>query len=122
MGSHSINLAIRFILELSALAAVEMWGWRQGEGWMRYLFALGIPIAVAVIWGVFAVPNDPSRSGTAVVAVPGLLRLGIELVVFALAVWALGNMGYAKLGWVFGILVFFHYVVSYDRVQWLIAQ
>jgi hypothetical protein len=49
MGSHPINLAIQFILELSALAAVGMWGWWQGEGWMRYLFALGIPIAVAVI-------------------------------------------------------------------------
>jgi hypothetical protein len=51
MGSHPINLAIRFLLELSALLAMGVWGWRQSEGWLRFVLALGIPIIVAVVWG-----------------------------------------------------------------------
>ena len=122
MGSHPINLAIRFLLELSALLAMGVWGWRQGEGWVRFVLAVGIPIIVAVVWGVFAVPNDPSRSGTAPVAVPGILRLAIELAVFVLAIWALYDLGYPGLGWILGIVVAIHYITSYDRILWLIAQ
>ncbi len=50
MGSHPINLAVRFILELIALASSGFWAWKQSDGWfpasfsqtlLRYL-ALGI--------------------------------------------------------------------------------
>jgi hypothetical protein len=122
MGSHPINLAIRFLLELSALLAMGVWGWRQSEGWVRFILALGIPIVIAVVWGTFAVPNDPSRSGAAPIAVRGILRLAIELAVFVLAIWALYDLGYTRLSWTLGIIVAIHYITSYDRVRWLIAQ
>ncbi len=122
MGSHPINLAVRFLLELSALLALGVWGWRQSEGWVRFVLALGIPIIVAVVWGTFAVPNDPSRSGAAPVAVPGLLRLLIELAIFGLAVWALYDMGYTNFSWILAIIVALHYIASYDRILWLIAR
>ena len=122
MGSHPINLTIRFLLELSALLAMGLWGWRQSEGWFRFVLAVAIPIIVAVVWGTFAVPNDPSRSGAAPIAVPGLLRLVIELAVFVLAIWMLYDMGYIWLSWTMGIMVAIHYITSYDRIQWLIAQ
>ena len=69
MGSHPINLALRFLLELSALFAMGVWGWRYSEGWLRFVLALSIPIIAAVLWGTFAVPDDPSRSGGA--PIPG---------------------------------------------------
>ena len=122
MGSHPINLAVRFLLELAALLAMGVWGWQQGEGWVRFVLALGIPIIVAAVWGVFAVPNDPSRSGAAPIAVPGILRLVIELAVFVLAIWALYDLGYPGLSLILGIIVTIHYIASYDRVLWLIAQ
>ena len=122
MGAHPINLAIRFLLELSALLAMGVWGWRQSEGWFRFVLALGIPIIMAVVWGTFAVPNDPSRSGAAPIAVPGLLRLAIELAIFVLAVWALYDLGYTRLSWILGFVVVIHYIASYDRILWLIAQ
>ena len=122
MGSHPINLTIRFLLELATLLAMGVWGWRQGEGWVRFVLAVGIPIIVAVVWGVFAVPNDPSRSGAAPVAVPGILRLAIELAVFVFAIWALYDLGYTGLSWILGIIVAIHYITSYDRIRWLIAQ
>ena len=74
------------------------------------------------MWGAFAVPNDPSRSGTAPIAVPGILRLAIELAIFVFAIWTLYDLEYTKLSWIMGIIVAIHYITSYDRILWLIAQ
>ena len=122
MGSHPINLAIRFLLELSALLAMGVWGWRQSAGWLRFLLAIGIPIIAAAVWGTFAVAGDPSRSGAAPIAVPGILRLVIELAFFSFATWAIYDLGFTGLSWVLGIIVALHYIVSYDRILWLIKQ
>ena len=122
MGSHPVNLAIRFLLEIIVLIAIGLWGWRQSESWPRYLLAIGIPVLLAVIWGTFAVPDDPSRSGAAPVPVPGLLRLAIELGMFAFASWVLYDMGYDKLWWILGLIVLLHYIASYDRIIWLVSQ
>jgi hypothetical protein len=56
MGSHPINLAIRFLLELVALLAMGIWDWQQREGWLRLVLAVGIPLTAALLWGIFAVP------------------------------------------------------------------
>ncbi len=122
MGSHPINLTIRFLLELSALLAMGVWGWRQSEGWFRLLLALSIPLIAAIVWGTFAVPNDPSRSGAAPIAVPGILRLAIEAAIFIFAVWTLYDVGFTRLSWVLGIIIAIHYLTSYDRILWLIRQ
>lgn len=122
MGSHPINLAIRFLLELAALISSGIWGWNQSNDWPRFLMAIGIPIILAAIWGTFAVPNDPSRSGKAPIVTRGIVRLAIELVIFSIATWALDDMGFVKLSLIFGILVLLHYMVSYDRIKWLLSQ
>ena len=122
MGSNPINLALRFLLEIAALLSMGIWGWRQGENWVSYVLAFGMPLMAAVIWGVFAVPDDPSRSGSAPIAVPGILRLVIELCVFAFAVWALNDLGYIMICWIMGGVVIIHYAISYDRILWLIKQ
>lgn len=122
MGSHPINLAIRFLLEMSALASVGMWGWKHSDGWFRYVLAIGLPVILAAIWGIFAVPNDPSRSGAAPIVTPGAIRLVIELAFFTLATWSLYNMGFIKASIAFGIIVVLHYLISYDRIIWLISQ
>ena len=122
MGSHPINLAIRFILEMSALVSLGMWGWKQSDGWLRYVLAIGIPIILAAIWGTFAVTNDPSRSGSAPIVTLGVIRFAIELGFFALATWSLYDMGYNKVSLAFGIIVVLHYIISYDRIIWLMTQ
>jgi hypothetical protein len=99
-----------------------VWGWRQSESWLRFLLALGIPLLAAVVWGVFAIPGDPSRSGSAPVPVPGVLRLALELAFFAFAAWALYDLGSSGLSWALGLTTAAHYLVSYDRVSWLIRQ
>ena len=122
MGSHPINLMIRFILELLALAAVGFWGWKSFDGTFQYIFGIGLPILMMVIWGSFAVPDDPSRSGKAPVPVPGSIRLVIEFLFFALATWALYDLPEIELSSIFGGLVIIHYLVSYDRVRWLLSR
>ena len=121
MGSHPLNLGVRFLLEL-ALVSMGIWGWRGGEGWPRFLLAALVPIAAAVLWGVFAVPGDPSRSGAAPVAVSGLLRLTLEVAVFGVGIWALADSGFTRSSLAFGMVVIVHYAVSYDRIAWLLAQ
>ena len=122
MGSHPINLAFRFLLEITALLSVGLWGWRQQDGWLRYLLAIMIPVILAAIWGTFTVPDDPSRSGSAPIVTPGLTRLILELAIFAVAVWSLYHMNYGKAGLIFAILVILHYIASYDRIIWLLSK
>jgi hypothetical protein len=122
MAYHPLNQALRFLLELAALAALGVWGWQAGESPLRFLLVLGVPALAALMWGVFAVPDDPSRSGRAPVPVPGSIRLALELAIFASATSALFQVNYPRLGWAMGILVLIHYTLSYNRVIWLLKQ
>jgi hypothetical protein len=122
MGSIPINLAIRFILEMVALVALGRWGWTQAGGVLGFVLALGIPVVAAGLWGTFAVPDDPSRSGRARIPVPGIVRLLLELVFFGLATWSLFALGSTSLAWIFGGIVLVHYAVSYDRITWLLSR
>ena len=42
MGSHPINLTIRFLLEVVALVSVGMWGWKQSDGWLQIVLGTDI--------------------------------------------------------------------------------
>jgi hypothetical protein len=122
MVVNTINLAVRFILEMSGLITLGVWGWDKGDGSSKFMLALGTPIIAATIWGVFAVLDDPSRSGNAPIIVPGVIRLIIELTFFVLVIWALFVMRHSMLGCLFGVLVVIHYLVLYERVSWLLQQ
>lgn len=122
MEFKAINLAARFILEMSGLIILGIWGWNVGEGLLKPVLALGVPIVAATFWGVFAVLDDPSRSGKAPVVVPGLVRLVLELSFFSSVVLALLELGYSIFGWVFGMIVVVHYLASYERIAWLLRQ
>ena len=122
LGSHPINLILRFLLEISALVSAGMWGWKHSEGWLRFVLAIGIPIIFATIWGLFAVPNDPSRSGNAPIVTHGVIRFVIEIGFFTFATWSLYDIGLNKVSLAFGIIVVLHYIISYDRVRWLMSR
>lgn len=122
MATHPLNLALRFVLELSALGALGLYGLSLGQGPVRYLSAVGLPLLTAALWGTFAVPGDPSRSGGAPVPVPGLLRLALELVIFGAATWALYRTKGASWGIALAGLVIFHYALSHDRISWLLGS
>ena len=116
----ALNLAVRFLLELSALFILGWWGWHQRDDTWRIVLAAITPLTAAALWGIFAVPNDPSRSGSAPVPTPGPLRLALELTFFASATWACYNLGHVRLAAILGVVVAVHYLLSYDRVRWLL--
>ena len=122
MGSHPVNLAVRFLLEISGLAAIGFWGWKQGEGGLRIILAIGIPVLAASVWGTLAVPEDPSRSGKAPVPVSGVFRLVIEAAFFSFAAWSLYKTAGLLLCCIFSGVTIIHYAISYDRLIWLIKH
>ena len=122
MGSHPVNLAFRLILELAAYFALGYWGWTQHEGIWRFVWGIGLILVAAIIWGTFAVPDDPSRSAKAPVPVPGAVRLIIELAFFAAGTWAFIAAGQPIWGLALGILTVIHYAFSYDRIMWLLKR
>ena len=122
MGSNPINLALRFLLELAALSAIGYWGWTQHDGALRFILTIGLPLLAAILWGTFAVPDDPSRSGKAPVPVRGIIRLLLELAFFAIATWLLFDARQLSSGRILGVVVLTHYLISYDRIGWLLKQ
>ena len=122
MSTHPLNLALRFLLEVTAIVAFGFSGYRLADNWTRIIWAIALPLVFTTIWGVFAVPNDPSRSGKTVVPTPGIVRLLIELALFSIAIWMIIDLGYTLAGWIFGAIAFLHYLISYDRITWLLKQ
>lgn len=122
MGGHPANLGLRFLLELTALASAGYWGWLYFDGPIRIVAAVALPIMAAILWGTFAVPDDPSRSGGAPIAVPGLLRLALELAILTLPALGLYLIGARQFSLVFVAVVLVHYMLSYDRIMWLIGR
>ena len=93
----------------------------RDDSW-RIAIAIAIPIVAATLWGTFAVPGDPSRSGSAPVPVPGALRLALEFGFFASATLALYNLRFARLAALFAAAIALHYLLSYDRIRWLLSR
>jgi hypothetical protein len=122
MAYHPVNLALRFLLELSALGILAYWGYKLGDSGLKFLWMILLPLIAAIAWGVFNVPGDPSRSGAAPVAVSGVVRLIIELIIFASAVFALYQLELNRFGLIFGLIVLLHYASSYNRISWLLSQ
>lgn len=119
MSKNPVNLAVRFLLEIAALIALGYWGWTTQEGILRPALTVGLPLAAAFLWGTFRVPGDP---GQARVAVPGIVRLLLEAALFISAAALLAAANQPAAAVVLGLIAAAHYVVSYDRVLWLLAQ
>lgn len=119
MSYHPINLAFRFFLELSALASLAKWGFSTFEGITRYAMAVTMPLLFMIIWGVFAVRGDKSRSGKTLVPTPGYIRLPLELLWFGFSIWALFDAGHNTLPKIFIAGVVLHYLLSMGRIRWL---
>lgn len=119
LSNHPINLTVRFLLELAALGGIGYWGYAQFEGVPQVLLCVGLPIIAATLWGVFRVNGDPKD---APVPVKGFVRLGLEFAFFAAAVILLAVANQPILALILGGITLVHYIVSVDRVRWLLAQ
>lgn len=114
------NLALRFGLEIVALVGLAVGSWASAPGSGRLLAVVAAPLAAVVVWGLFNVVGDPSRSGTAPVEVAGWTRLAIELVILGAGSFGFVLAGRPIVGIAVAVLVALHYAASWPRVQWLI--
>ena len=122
MSQNPINLAVRFILEIIALIALGYGGWHAGEGLLRYLLAIGLPLLMAYLWGAYRTPNEPHHPQHTTRPIPGWARLLLEAVTFGGGAWGFFSTGATTWGWLFVAVVLVHYALSYDRVAWLLRH
>ena len=115
----SLNLALRFFLEIVTWIAPGLWAWHFFDGASAYLFALLLPLLMISLWGIFNVPNDPSRGGKAPIVVPGKIRLVLELTEFSLGLWAWQAAGYPNFAWLILALLVLHHILLKDRLIWI---
>ncbi len=95
---QSVNLAIRFLLELCILVIFGYWGFKTGQtGLTKVLLGIGSPILFAIVWGVLLAPKSAMRLHE-----PWLFLL--EITVFVLAAWALARSGRLNLAVAFGAI------------------
>lgn len=108
---RSASLALKFLLELAALAAFAVWGADTGGGVMAVVLAIAAPLVVALLWGRFAAPRASQR-------LPTSARIPFEMGVFVLAAVALVACGHTVAAIVFVVLVALNTALLSAFGQW----
>lgn len=114
-------LAVRFLLELIAIASFGVLGWRAFDSPWRYLLVVVLPIAAAALWGTFVLPDDPSRGGGVPVPVSGPVRLLVEFTVLFGGAAALWGAGLPRLALISTAVLVGYHLLAYDRILWLLT-
>jgi hypothetical protein len=92
-----LNLAVRFLLELCMLAAVAFWGFKTQNSWlMKILLGIGLPVLIAILWGMFLAPRATHR-------LSGAPFYTLELILFSTGAFSLFAGGAPTLGWVYTV-------------------
>jgi Protein of unknown function (DUF2568) len=94
---NAVVLAVKFLLELCALAALAYWGATTGPVILNVVLGIGAPLLAALIWGRWAAPRSAHR-------LPDRRRVPLELAVFAAATAALVAAGAPVLALVFAVV------------------
>ena len=81
-GVKAANLALKFGLEVVAIAAFAYWGANLAAGVRSVLAGILAPLVAVILWGTLAAPRARRRLATRA-------RVPLELSVFALATLAL---------------------------------
>ena len=121
VSQNPVNLAVRFLLEIAGVVGLFRLGLWLADGPLAAFLALSLSIGAATAWGLFNVPGDRSRSGRAPVQVPGAVRLLVELLVLGGGAvgWSLAGPSWFAVA--YSVVLVLHYLVSWDRVGWLLG-
>ena len=116
------TLGLRLLIEIGLFAGIVAAANMNYDGTTVWIASVVGIVVTAAIWGVFVVPNDPSRSGKTVVVTPGLVRLVIELSLFGVVTaWLAIGEGYIPAA-VLGGATVVHYVSWPARIGWLLKN
>ena len=102
----NLNLLLKFLLELAMLAAFGYWGFSANHAITIQIAAgLGIPLAVALLWGLLMAPRAKRR-------LKGFAFHALELVLFGFATLALWSTGQVEIALVFAGLYLINKVLG----------
>ncbi len=95
----TLNLLVRFLLELCMLVAVGYWGFETHSGWAaKIILGIGLPVLIAAVWGLFAAPRGPYR-------LTGVAYIVLSLILLGSGAIALFASGRTNLGWIYTIIL-----------------
>lgn len=95
----TLNLGVRFLLELCVLASLGYWGFTLDKGMLfKWVVGIGAPLIAAIIWGTFIAPKSPYLLDEP-------MRLVVEILIFASAFLALYSSGHHGLAWALAVVV-----------------
>jgi hypothetical protein len=104
------NDGLRFLLELSALAAVAYWGWSEHGPVWRWVLVVAAPLAIALLWGRFVAPKAKVRVGDP-------WKLLLEVLVFGGAAAALADADQPVLAIVLAAAALLHLALTFALDQ-----
>ncbi len=81
----TLNLALRFVLELAGIVALAWWGFHAMEGPAAGLLGIGAPVALIVVWSLFVAPRARYPQAAPVRLVAGTATLEATAAALALA-------------------------------------
>lgn len=94
----TLNLLVRFLLELCILLIFGYGGFKTGNQELsKALLGIGAPVIFATIWGTLLAPKSALR-----LSQPWLLLL--EVIIFGLTILALYSPGKTSLAAIFGLI------------------
>jgi hypothetical protein len=119
MSQEPAVLALHFLLELAALAAMTIWGLTTRGRATRWVWAVGLPLVAATLWAVFrAVGDGPA----AIVEISGPARLALEWLILGGGAFLLWRAGRRLPSLLMVGLIAVDYTLQYDRVARLVVS
>jgi hypothetical protein len=102
---------VSFLLEVALLIIAGYWGFQQGENvLMKYVFAIILPVFIAILWGIFAAPKSKKR-------LKNPFRIIFKLTLFSLAVFFSYQMGLLLLAIIIAIITCINLVMAFVFLQ-----
>ncbi|MGE7217436.1 YrdB family protein [Priestia koreensis] len=101
-----LNLLVRFSLELFALGSLVYWGLQFGKGSMKIVLAVGAPLLLGIVWGIFGSPRSQ-------IQLPVPIHLVLEILVFGLPFIALYTTGKHDLAFIYIISAIINRILMY---------
>jgi uncharacterized protein DUF2568 len=103
---QAANEGFQALLELAVLASLAFWGWEEGGAMGRWVLAIGVPLAFAVVWVTLVTKYSASK-------LDDPSRLRVEIAIFACAAAALVRLGHPALSILFVLLAGAQLMLSY---------
>jgi hypothetical protein len=102
-----INMALSFLLELSALAIFGFWGYTTGgNSPLRYFLGIGAVVLAGLVWSIWGAPKSKNH-------LTGVAYLAFSLAFFLLAAVLLFGLGLPGLAMAFAVVCVINRALTY---------